>query len=61
VIKWFWEVLKESSESEKADFLMFATGKENVFYGLGSPLVPFGGFKNLKGAHGVKKFTIAKD
>ena len=26
VIKWFWEVLKEASESEKADFLMFATG-----------------------------------
>ena len=28
---------------------------------LGSPLVPFGGFKNLKGPHGIKKFTIAKD
>ena len=27
----------------------------------GSPLVPFGGFKNLKGPNGFKKFTIAKN
>lgn len=31
---------------------MFATG---------SPLVPLGGFKNLRGPNGPKKFTIAKD
>ena len=40
------------SDADKADFLMFSTG---------SPLVPFGGFKNLKGPNGPKKFTIAKD
>lgn len=40
------------TDSEKADFLMFSTG---------SPLVPFGGFKNLKGLNGPKKFTITKD
>ena len=49
---WFWEVLKTFSDSEKADFLMFATG---------SPLVPLGGFKNLKGPNGPKKFSIQKD
>jgi len=26
VIKWFWEVLREMTNSEKADFVMFATG-----------------------------------
>jgi len=49
---WFWDVLKSMSDADKADFLMFSTG---------SPLVPFGGFKNLKGPNGPKKFTIAKD
>lgn len=51
-IVYFWEVLKSMTDAEKADFLMFSTG---------SPLVPFGGFKNLKGANGFKKFTIARD
>lgn len=27
VIKWFWEVMKEFTDSEKTDFLEFATGK----------------------------------
>lgn len=49
---WFWEVLKTLSDSEKSDFLMFSTG---------SPLVPFGGFKNLRGPNGPKKFSISKD
>lgn len=31
---------------------MFATG---------SPLVPFGGFKNLRGPNGPRKFSISKD
>lgn len=49
---WFWEVLRGFSDSDKADFLMFSTG---------SPLVPFGGFKNLRGQNGPKKFTICRD
>ena len=52
IIVWFWEVLKGMTDAEKADFLMFSTG---------SPLVPFGGFKNLKGPNGPKKFTIVKE
>jgi hypothetical protein len=51
IIVWFWEILKSMTDAEKADFLMFSTG---------SPLVPFGGFKNLKGLTGPKKFTIVK-
>jgi hypothetical protein len=52
VIIWFWEILQDMTDPEKADFLMFSTG---------SPLVPFGGFKNLKGPNGPKKFSIVKD
>ncbi|EGR34353.1 E3 ubiquitin-protein ligase, HECT-domain, putative [Ichthyophthirius multifiliis] len=37
VIKWFWEVLQEEDEIQRANFLFFLTGSFKV---------PYGGFKN---------------
>jgi hypothetical protein len=31
VVQWFWVILAEMTDSEKADFLMFATGNSLMF------------------------------
>jgi hypothetical protein len=47
----FWSIVEEMSSAEQAKLLQFVTG---------SPKVPIGGFKNLRGSDGVQQFTISK-
>ena len=50
VILWFWEILKDFSQKELSNLLMFSTGTSRV---------PFGGFNALESNRGnVSKFTI---
>jgi E3 ubiquitin-protein ligase HUWE1 len=51
VILWFWEVLKNFNQEEKASFLQFVTGTSKV---------PLGGFANLQGMRGNQKFSVHK-
>merc|ERR1712096_46589 len=51
VIKWFWEVLEEMDDGQRALFLQFCTGTSKV---------PSGGFESLQGMNGVQRFQIAK-
>jgi hypothetical protein len=44
-IKWFWEVVNDLKENEKALLLKFSTG---------SPCVPAGGFSQLQVKHPLK-------
>ena len=48
-IEWFWNVLKEFTKEEKANFLQFVSGTSKV---------PIGGFAQLQGMRGVQKFNI---
>jgi len=50
-IKWFWEVLGELTNPEKAEFLQFVTGSSKV---------PIEGFSALQGMRGPHKFNIHK-
>jgi hypothetical protein len=51
VIQWFWEVMEEFSNEERAEFLQFVTGSSKV---------PLEGFKALQGMGGVQNFQIHK-
>ncbi|XP_078351971.1 uncharacterized protein LOC144636654 isoform X2 [Oculina patagonica] len=51
VIHWFWNVVSQLKEEEKALLMKFSTG---------SPCVPLGGFAALTGLSGPTKFTILK-
>jgi len=51
VIQWFWKVLSEFSQQEKALLLQFVTGTSKV---------PLEGFKALVGMSGPQKFQIHK-
>lgn len=49
-VRWFWEIVEESSNEEKAEILCFATA---------CPWVPSGGFSQLKSVNGrLCPFTI---
>ena len=48
-IEWFWNVLKDFTKEEKANFLQFVTGASKV---------PIGGFAQLQGMRGVQRFNI---
>ncbi|CAD7923675.1 unnamed protein product [Amoebophrya sp. A120] len=48
-IKWFWEVMGDFTEEQKAQFLQFVTGTSQV---------PLDGFKALIGMRGPQKFSI---
>ena len=50
-IKWFWEIVYELTQEERALLLQFVTGTSRV---------PVGGFSNLYGHDGISKFTILK-
>lgn len=50
-IQWFWKVLSEFSQEQRAWFLQFATGTSRV---------PVEGFKGLVGMRGPQKFCIHK-
>ena len=49
-IKWFWKVVNELKETEKALLLKFSTG---------SPCLPAGGFSQLQGLGGLTMFHIS--
>ena len=48
-IIWFWEIVREYSDEERARVLSFATGTSRV---------PLGGFAHLIGSNGPRKFNI---
>eukprot|EP00927_Polykrikos_kofoidii_P003483 TRINITY_DN11382_c0_g4_i2.p1 TRINITY_DN11382_c0_g4~~TRINITY_DN11382_c0_g4_i2.p1 ORF type:complete len:3793 (+),score=824.17 TRINITY_DN11382_c0_g4_i2:147-11525(+) len=48
-VQWFWKVLSEFSQEQRAWFLQFATGTSRV---------PVEGFKGLIGMRGPQKFSI---
>ena len=50
-IQWFWEVLSELTNPEKAEFLQFVTGSSKV---------PIEGFAALQGMRGPHRFNIHK-
>lgn len=50
-VQWFWKLVQDLREEERALLLKFATG---------SPCVPAGGFASLQGLGGVVLFTIRK-
>lgn len=50
-ISWFWGVVSQLKEEEKALLLKFSTG---------SPCVPIGGFASLTGLGGATRFTVLK-
>ena len=50
-VQWFWKVLSEFSQEQRAWFLQFATGTSRV---------PVEGFKGLIGMRGPQKFSIHK-
>ena len=50
VIIWFWDILKNMTQKQLSNFLMFCTGTSRV---------PFGGFSKLESNRGeIAKFTI---
>ena len=51
VIRWFWQILSEFDQEQKALFLQFVTGTSKV---------PLEGFKALQGMSGPQKFQIQK-
>ena len=50
-VRWFWEVVKDLSEEDRARLLMFVTGTSKV---------PLDGFKALQGISGPQRFQIHK-
>ena len=51
VIGWFWKILEEFTQEERAEFLQFVTGSSKV---------PIEGFKALPGMDGPQRFQIHK-
>jgi len=51
VIQWFWQIVSEFDQQEKAGLVQFATGTSKV---------PLDGFKALIGMSGPQKFQIHK-
>eukprot|EP00794_Sanderia_malayensis_P015706 gene15706-17291_t len=47
---WFWEVLKQFSQEDRAQLLQFVTGSSRI---------PYGGFSTLYGASSQQNFTIS--
>uniref|UniRef100_A0A1B6DRZ8 HECT-type E3 ubiquitin transferase n=1 Tax=Clastoptera arizonana TaxID=38151 RepID=A0A1B6DRZ8_9HEMI len=51
-IIWFWRILREFDQAERAKFLQFVTGTSKV---------PLQGFSALEGMNGIQKFQIHRD
>lgn len=51
VVQWFWDVVRELDQEDKARLLQFVTGTSKV---------PLEGFKALQGVSGPQKFQIQK-
>mmetsp|Transcript_4327 Transcript_4327/g.7309 ORF Transcript_4327/g.7309 Transcript_4327/m.7309 type:complete len:410 (-) Transcript_4327:52-1281(-) len=50
-IVWFWEIMEELDNQERANLLQFVTGSSRV---------PVEGFENLQGMNGIEKFSITR-
>lgn len=51
IIAWFWEIVQEWEEEKRARLVQFVTGTSRV---------PVGGFRDLQGSDGPRRFTIEK-
>jgi len=51
IIEWFWQIVSEFGQEEKALLLLFVTGTSKV---------PLEGFKALQGTNGITRFTLQK-
>jgi len=51
VISWFWEIVEDMTQEEKALLVQFVTGTSKV---------PIQGFKELQGMNGIQRFQIHK-
>ena len=51
IIQWFWTIVSEFSQQEKALLLLFVTGTSKL---------PLEGFKALQGTNGITPFTLQK-
>ena len=51
VIKWFWQCIRSWPAERRSRLLQFATGTNRI---------PVGGFKDLQGPIGLRRFTIEK-
>ena len=51
VVQWFWEILRDMDQEDKARFVQFVTGTSKV---------PLEGFKALQGVSGPQRFQIQK-
>jgi len=51
LIQWFWEVVDDMTQEEKANLVQFVTGTSKV---------PINGFKSLQGMNGTQRFQIHK-
>ncbi|SCU87697.1 LAMI_0D07118g1_1 [Lachancea mirantina] len=50
-VKWFWKIISEWDNEQKARLLQFTTGTSRI---------PVNGFKDLQGSDGPRRFTIEK-
>jgi len=51
VIQWFWQAVRAWPAEKKSRLLQFTTGTSKI---------PVGGFKDLQGSDGPRRFTIEK-
>jgi len=51
VVQWFWQIVSELSQQEKALLVLFVTGTSKI---------PLEGFKALQGTNGITRFTLQK-
>ncbi|KAJ3224220.1 hypothetical protein HK099_000081 [Clydaea vesicula] len=51
-IQWFWRVVRNFTQEERAKLIQFVTGTSKV---------PLEGFSDLQGSNGIQKFQIHKD
>ena len=51
IVGWFWKIVGEMTENEKASFVMFFSGSSKV---------PLEGFAALQGMRGIQKFSLNK-
>jgi len=51
LIQWWWQIVSEFTQQEKALLLLFVTGTSKI---------PLEGFKALQGTNGVTRFTLQK-
>lgn len=51
VVRWFWDIVSDFTEADKAKLLLFVTGTSRV---------PIEGFSHLRGMNGLQRFQISR-